>query len=140
MPEGVTTIGWGTFQGCTNLTNVIIPSSITTIWNEAFWRCSSLVSITIPTGATFIGWSAFEETAWLSSQPDGLIYVGKVLYRYKGTMPAKTVINDIREDTVAIADYAFYGCTGLTSITIPSSVTSIGKEAFNGCDNFVLLR
>ena len=32
-----------------------------------------------------------------------------------------------------LGDYAFYGCSGLTSLTIPSSVASIGNEAFHGC-------
>jgi hypothetical protein len=36
---------------------------------------------------------------------------------------------------MSIGDYAFWGCIGLTSLTIPNSVTSIGKSAFSGCDS-----
>ena len=39
----------------------------------------------------------------------------------------------IKEGTKWIGNSAFYGCTGLTSITIPSSVTSIGGVAFRDC-------
>ena len=41
----------------------------------------------------------------------------------------------IAEGVTSIGDYAFYGCTGLTSITIPESVTSIGSSAFHNCKN-----
>ncbi|MBQ8916448.1 MAG: leucine-rich repeat domain-containing protein, partial [Alistipes sp.] len=37
------------------------------------------------------------------------------------------------DSVTSIGDYAFYGCTSLTSITIPESVTSIGLRAFGGC-------
>ena len=36
-----------------------------------------------------------------------------------------------------LGENAFYECTGLTSITIPNSVTSIGSMAFNGCTNLI---
>ena len=32
-----------------------------------------------------------------------------------------------------LGDYAFWGCSGLTSLTLPSGVTSIGRNAFDGC-------
>ena len=38
-----------------------------------------------------------------------------------------------------LGDYAFYGCSGLTSLTIPSSVTSIGASAFEGCNDLTSL-
>ena len=38
-----------------------------------------------------------------------------------------------------LGDYVFYGCSGLTSLTIPSSVTSIGSEAFRGCSGLTSL-
>ncbi|MDD2961885.1 MAG: leucine-rich repeat domain-containing protein [Muribaculaceae bacterium] len=39
----------------------------------------------------------------------------------------------IPNSVTSIGDYAFYGCSGLTSVTIPNSVTSIGDYAFYGC-------
>ena len=133
IPESVTSIGDLAFGGCTSLTSITIPSSVTSIRGGAFYNCTSLTSITIPSSVTYIGLSAFHDTAWLNSQPDGLVYVNKILCVYKGTMPANTVINNIRADTVAIVDGAFYHCRNLTSITIPEGVTTIGNYAFSGC-------
>ncbi|UKI14932.1 MAG: leucine-rich repeat domain-containing protein [Clostridiales bacterium] len=81
---------------------------------------------------TRISGEAFLDTAWYNNQLDGLVYAGKVAYKYKGTMPNNTSIV-LKEGTLGIAGSAFSGCTGLTSITIPDSVTSIGGSAFSGC-------
>ncbi|MBQ3494926.1 MAG: leucine-rich repeat domain-containing protein, partial [Clostridia bacterium] len=50
----------------------------------------------------------------------------------KGTMPSNSTYA-LEEGTTGIATGAFQGCTGLTSITIPNTVTVIGNGAFNGC-------
>ena len=132
IPNGVTSIGGCAFDGCSGLTSVTISNSVTSIGDSAFSGCSGLTSVTIPNSVTSIGYSAFKGTAWYNNLSDGVVYAGKVLYTYKGTMPENTNIS-IKEGTLGIAEYAFRGCSGLTSVTIPNSVTSIGSCAFDGC-------
>ncbi len=130
--NGVTYIGSYAFEGCSGLTSVTIPNSVTNIGYYAFRYCSGLTSVTIPNSVTSIGADAFNGTAWYDNQPDGLVYAGKIAYKYKGTMPEGTEIV-IKDGTLGIVDAAFRGCSGLTSVTIPNSVTSIGEGAFYGC-------
>ena len=112
--------------------SVIIGNSVTSIGGYAFYKCTGLTSITIPDSVTSIGDEAFSFTAWYDAQPAGNVYIGRVYYRYKGTMPDETSIV-IKEGTKAIADSAFEDYTRLKSITIPDSVTNIGDKAFYGC-------
>lgn len=127
---------------------------VTGIYSDAFRDCSNLISITIPSSVTFIGENAFSGTAWYNSLPDGVVYLGKVLYKYKGAMTSGTSI-EIEEGTVSISGRAFYMTrnqfhvtipnsvttigyrtfyhSDLTSVTIPNSITSIGKSVFEGC-------
>ena len=132
IPNSVTSIGSYAFSGCSGLTSVVIPESVTTIGGYAFDCCSGLTSITIPNSVTSIGVNAFYNTAWYNNQPDGLIYAGKVAYKYKGTMSFGTKIV-LDEGTVSVCENAFKNYYMMTSITIPNSVTEIGENAFTGC-------
>lgn len=130
--SGITRIGENTFYRCTNLTNIAIPDSVTSIGTDAFYDCSNLESITIPDSVTSIGADAFCHTPWYNNQSDGLVYAGKVLYKYKGYMPDNTDII-IPEGIISISSRAFENCSNLTNITIPDSVTSIGYGTFEDC-------
>ena len=48
-------------------------------------------------------------------------------------IPASVTYNSVTYSVTSIGDFAFYGCSGLTSVTIPNSVTSIGDYAFDDC-------
>jgi len=121
--------------------DIVIPSSITheaktysvtSIGQNAFAGCSGLTSVSIPNSVTSVGSNAFIGSSWYDNQPNGVVYAGLNVYKYKGTMPQNTSIT-IEQGTVSISPSAFYECYGLTSITIPNSVMRIGGSAFNGC-------
>ncbi len=143
IPEGVTSIGGSAFRGCTGLTSVTIPDSVTSIGGYAFYECTSLTSVTISDSVTSIGTYAFygctgltavhitDLGAWCgisfgSSAANPLYWAGN-LY-----LNGRLVTNlEIPDSVTGIGSYAFYGCTGLTSVTIGSGI--IGEYAFLVC-------
>ncbi len=129
IPDSVTSIVDWAFHGCTSLTSITIPDSVTSIGEYAFNGCTSLTSITIPNSVTSIGGSAFEGTALLDKQTTPVKYADSWVVNCDSDV--ENVI--IKSGTKGIANSTFFGCSSLTSITIPDSVTSIGEYAFKGC-------
>ena len=132
LPKNLTQIENSTFENCRLISSIVVPDSVKTIGLNAFKGCSNLYSITLPDAVTSVGSDAFYGTPWLSNQPAGVVYVGKVVYKYSGTMPEGTSLT-LKEGTLSICRAAFSGCSGLTSIDIPETVTTIGASAFSGC-------
>ncbi len=132
VKEGTMQIYNGAFRNYSNLISVTLPNTISKIGLNAFGGCERLASISMPNSVAEVGTGAFDRTKWFESKPDGVVYIGNMLYTYKGVMAKGTSVN-IKNGTTTIAPFAFYKQENLTSVTIPESVTSIGRNAFTDC-------
>ena len=139
IPNSVTSIEWNAFSGCSSLTSITIPNSVTSIGEWAFNGCSSLISITIPNSVTSIGDRAFRGCSSLKSfkgkyaSDDGrcLIINGKLIEYAPAGLTSYTIPNSV----TWIEEWTFADCSSLTSITVPNSVKRIGGGAFSGCSS-----
>ena len=142
----VTAIGEEAFAGCSALTTLTIPNGVTNIGTNALSGCTGLETLCAPT------WWEGSDMLESAGVPSGcrVVYgntevVGGVEWTFYTTNgqavvtggPTKGVV-DIPSmlggcPVIGIGNYTFDGCLGLTSITIPDSVTEIGMEAFGGC-------
>ena len=157
IPSSVTSIGWLAFSGCTGLTSVTIPNSVTSIGESAFYGCTALTSVTIPNSVTSIGGGAFKGCTGLTSVtiPNSVTTIGEsafngctsltsVVFNAKNChspssssyawfedCPLTSLV--IGNDVKSIPNFLAYQQMRLKSVTIPNSVTSIGRSAFSGC-------
>ena len=114
LPESVTTIGGGAFQGCTSITSMVLPESVTTIGYRAFEECTSITSVIVPESVTEIGHHAFARCTAITSMI-------------------------VPETITTLSSNVFADCTSITSMIVPESVTKIDMCAFYGCTSLATL-
>lgn len=107
LPPTINSIGKNAFTGCTNLSQCTLSDNITTIGYEAFYGCSNL-SVNIPNRISSIDSFAFRES--------------KIL---EAILP---------ETLMTMGNGVFYDCESLTTAVVPSTITMIPMNTFNGCN------
>lgn len=150
--SGITAIGQSAFARCVALQEIAIPASVQTVGRYAFDECAALTSLTLP----FIGANASASGAEgvlgylfgnVSSadmvsvnQSSVTAYFPAHLEEITVTNATQIAANALRgltmlkniswnDEITSIGDYAMYGCTGVTALTLPASLQTVGNYA-----------
>ena len=121
IDEGTIRIGNYSFYGYDDITSVAFPRSLTEVGTDAFYGCTNVAYVDVSDASLWAGVKFANATA----NPVG--YAG--LLTCNGVPVTDIVVPDGTETIT----YAFNGCTNMTSISIPTSVTNINSAAFAGC-------
>ena len=143
IPEGITRIASGAFDGCSLLTGVRIPDSITSIGNDVFFGCDNL-TFNVKNGLKYLGnesnpyiYLADVENASIKTATveEGCKIIGWCVFKDCGNLTSIIIPNSVK----CIGDDAFRECCSLISINLPNGITDIGNFVFQGCDNLTSL-
>ncbi len=145
LPEDLTSIGIGAFSTCTSLSSITITDKVTSIANNAFSHCGALPSLNIPSSVLTIGTGVFYNCSMLASidvdpsnpnyaSIDGVLY-DKALITLVQYPLALAGPFTVPSTVTTIGTQAFYYCTALTSVIMPSSVRVINNYGFADCHN-----
>lgn len=118
IPEGVTTISPCAFSFCRNIKKVTIPKSVTEIKWSAFNQCTGLTEVNISDMKVWCEMTFGQKANPLSATTNARLYLN-------GELVTELVIP---EGTTKVRGKAFYGYTKLTSVSFPTTLTSIGKR------------
>ncbi|MGI6714393.1 MAG: leucine-rich repeat domain-containing protein [Bacilli bacterium] len=132
IPEMVTEIGNSLFSNCFQLTKVTFAGNlITAIPRYCFGGCRALTEINIPSTVTAIGYSAFSYCAFTSfTLEENVTTIEGSVFFYCDKLTEVTITS---EEITAIPSDFFNGCSALTTVNLPNSITALGDWAFREC-------
>ena len=119
------------FINNTNLKSLNVEDGVVEICDQAFESCTSLSSIKLADSVVMVS-SAFNRTKWYEKQSSGLVYIGKVLYGYKGNIPKNYTLN-VKSGTLGIGDaFGNYDSKlNIVKVSVPNTVEYVSYWAFD---------
>ncbi len=137
LPAELKTIDTQAFRTCINLATVDYGTKVETIGDGAFWSTGALKKFFFKGSVKTLGANAFRESGLTCVHLKGDMTIGKEAF-----MDCKSLkyvefpaTSSATQPLTYVAESMFAGCTSLPFITLPSTVTEIKANAFNGCSN-----
>ncbi len=119
-----------TFDGCSSLKEVNLPSSVKYLGKSAFYDTQSLEQLDIPSSCTEIGSNCFYYSGLTYIKiPDGVTELKGEMFANCNNL--ETV--DLPQTLSNFDKKAFYGCSKLKVINIPNGITEISSQCFSYC-------
>ena len=135
LSQNLKSLSYNMFNNCPKLNTVYIGDNTFNIEGRAFYACESLTDVSMPQNLKNLGESAFSYCTSLErlELPTGISAIPSGAFSSSGI---KSLV--IPDSVTTITGGAFYGCSKLESLTIPGSVNSIGENAFSNCNALVI--
>ena len=137
LPAELKTIDAQAFRSCDHLATVDYGTKVETIGDGAFWYTRALKKFFFKGSVKTLGADAFRESGLTCVHLKGDMTIGKEAFMDCTSLkyvefPATSLTT---QPLTYVAESMFAGCTSLPFITLPSTVTEIKANAFNGCSN-----
>lgn len=138
----VTGIGTCSFFQCDGMTSLVLPSTIKSIGSGGFGMCMGLIKVAYPNTVSI---SVSSKCGVISYDPNNVLFENGFIYDAKKTaiLYAPMTLQGaftLPSTVTTIGSNAFFGCTNLSSVSLPSRLTAINNGAFQNCSSLTAIK